>query len=129
MTEGHLADFHDFDDTVVAIFADPSLVEKAVSDLSAADYEYEVLEGEAGRRHLDPTDESGPVATVKRLLISFGDQSRIAERLSQDLQKGSVVISVNAGPDEAGKASEILKKYGGEFIWQLGAWTFTQIEE
>lgn len=124
-----MTEIHDFNDTVVAIFGNPSDGQEAVSELSAGGYDFEILLGEEGRDHLDPAGESGPGATMKRLLSSFGDQTRIAERLDAELAKGSAVISVNAGPDDPGKASEILKEHGGEFIWKLGAWTFLQIEE
>lgn len=124
-----MAETHDFDDTVVAIFDDPAAGAAAAAELSAGGFDLEILRGEEGRNHLDTSSESGPAAIVNQLLNSFGDQTRIAERLDAELEKGASVISVDAGPDEAGKAGEILKEHGGEFIWRLGAWTFLQIED
>lgn len=125
-----MTEIHDFDDTVVAIFTDRSVVEDVVSDLSDAGYDADVLEGEDGRRHLDPAGETGGVGTtVKRLLTVFGDQFRIAERLAAELEKGAVVVSVDATPDEANEAVQVLQRHGGEFIWKLGSWTYTQVED
>lgn len=124
-----MTETHDFDDTVVAIFDDPTAGDEAVAELSAGGFDFEVLLGEEGRSHLDTSSGSGPGAIVKGLLNSFGDQTRIAKRLDSELEGGSAVISVNAGPDNAERAGEILKEHGGEFIWRLGAWTFLQIED
>lgn len=120
---------HDFDDTVVAVVSDPDKAEAAVAGLEAAGYEVEVLEGDEGKEHLDPAGESGPVATVKRLLNAFGDQFRLLERLYADLDEGNLVISVEAEPDEADNAVRILQDHDGEFIWKLGAWTYTRVGE
>jgi hypothetical protein len=122
-------EIHDFDDTVVAVFADPSVVDDVASELVGAGYGCEVLEGDEGRRHLDPGGDAGPGATLKRLLNVFGDQYRVLEHLYEELERGSVVVSVDSEPDSAGEAVEILERHGGEFIWKLGAWTYTQVSE
>jgi hypothetical protein len=122
-------EIHDFDDTVVAVFDDSSVVPDVTGELGAAGYRYEVLEGDDGRRHLDPGGETGPGATVKRLLNVFGDQYRVLEHLYEKLEKGAVVVSVDAEPDAAEDAVEILQNHDGEFIWKLGAWTYTQVAE
>lgn len=122
-------EIHDFDDTVVAVFDDPSVVEEVAAELAAAGYRYEVLQGDEGRRHIDPGGESGPGATLKRLLNVFGDQYRVLERLYEELERGAVVISVDAEPDAAGDAVATFEKHDGEFIWKLGAWTYTQVAE
>jgi hypothetical protein len=124
-----VAEIHDFDDTVVAILSDPEKAEGAVARLKAAGYDIEVLEGKSGKDHLDPGGESGPVATVKRLLNAFGDQYRVLERLSHELDQGNLVISVEAEPDEADDAVSILQDHDGEFIWKLGTWTYTRVGE
>jgi len=122
-------EIHDFDDTVVAVFDDPSIVDDVTGELGAAGYGYEVLQGDEGRRHLDPGGESGPGATVKRLLNVFGDQYRVLEHLYEKLDRGAVVVSVDSEPDAAGDAVEVLQNHGGEFIWKLGTWTYTQVAE
>ncbi|HEU4895480.1 MAG TPA: hypothetical protein VFT85_06555 [Acidimicrobiia bacterium] len=122
-------EIHDFDDTVVAVFQDVNVVDDVTTELGAAGYAYEVLQGEEGRRHLDPGGDAGAGATMKRLLNVFGDQYRVLEHLNEEMVKGGVVISVDSKPDEAGEAVTILEDHGGEFIWKLGAWTYTQISE
>lgn len=124
-----MAELHGFDDTVVAILSDPEKAEGAIARLTAAGYEVEVLEGESGKEHLDPASETGPVATVKRLLNAFGDQHRVVERLSHELDQGNLVMSVEAAPDEADDAVSILQDHDGEFIWKLGTWTYTRVGE
>lgn len=122
-------DIHDLDDTVVAIIDDPEEAERAVSELRAAGYTVEVLAGEEGKQHLDPEGESGPIATIKRLLNVFGDQYRILDRLTAELDEGNCVISVDATPDEATHAVEILQDHDGEFMWKLGTWTYSRVGE
>lgn len=124
-----MPEVHDFDDTVVAIFDQPSVAEEAIRDLKEAGYEYELLEGEDGMRQLDPAGQTGAKATLKRILTAFGDQFRIAERLGAELAKGAVVLSVDAGSEVADDAARILKEHGGEFVWKLGAWTYAQVED
>jgi hypothetical protein len=124
-----LSEIHDFDDTVVAILSQESEAQGALSDLSAAGYDVEVLRGQEGKEHLDPAGETGAIATVKRLLNAFGDQDRVIERLYEELDEGNLVVSVDATSDEAGDAVRILQDHDGEFIWRLGAWTHTQIGE
>lgn len=122
-------EIHDFDDTVVAIIHDAAMADEVVDELTAAGYEVEVLQGEEGKSHLDPAGVSGPTATLRRLLNAFGDQYRVIERLNAELDKGSLVISVDAEPDEAAEAIRVLQDHGGEFIWKLGTWTYTRIGE
>jgi hypothetical protein len=124
-----LAEIHDFDDTVVAILSDAEKANSAMAELRAAGYDIEALEGEEGKRHLDPAGESGPIATVKRLLNAFGDQYPLIERLFAELDDGNLVISVEAEPDEADEAVRILQEHDGEFIWKLGTWTYTRVGE
>jgi len=100
-----------------------------IAELVAAGYDPEVIQGEEGKRHLDPGGERGGAATLKRLLNAFGDQYRLLERLREELDKGNVVVSVDATPDEATDAVVIMQDNGGEFIWKLGSWTYTQIEQ
>lgn len=122
-------EIHDFDDTVVAVFDDASVVDDVAAELGTAGYRYEMLQGDEGRRHLDPGGDTGPGATIKRLLNVFGDQYRVLEHLDEEMERGAVVVSVDSEPDAAADAVEILQDHGGEFIWKLGAWTYTQVAE
>jgi hypothetical protein len=124
-----LSELHDFDDTVVAILDHEPVAADAVDSLSEAGYEFEVLEGEAGREHLDPGGAEGAKATVKRLLNAFGDQYRVLDRLRTELDEGKLVVSVDSPPDQADEAVRILQDHGGEYIWKFGTWTFTKIGE
>ena len=120
---------HDFDDTAVAVFGGNAAIDDVIAKLVAAGYDPEVIQGEEGKRHLDPGGEQGGAATLKRLLTAFGDQYRLLERLREELDRGNVVVSVDATPDEATDAVVIMQDNGGEFIWKLGSWTYTQIEQ
>jgi hypothetical protein len=122
-----LTEVHDFNDTVVAVLDREPAVEDAVERLADAGYDYEVLVGEEGKAHLDPSGEDDGVATVKRLLNAFGDQYRVLDRLNSELDEGKIVISVDSAPDEAVEAVEILQDHGGSYIWKFGTWTFTRI--
>lgn len=122
-------DIHDFDDTVVAVLADAAAARKAADELSAAGYEFELLQGEEGQEHLDVTGETGPGATIKRLLNVFGDQYRVMEKLHRELDEGRIVVSVDSPPEESAEAVRILQDNDGDFIWKLGTWTFTRVGE
>lgn len=124
-----MAEIHDFDDTVVAVIADEQTATVAADELAAAGYRAEVLKGGAGKDHLDVAGESGPAATIKRLINVFGDQYRVMERLHCELDQGNVVLSVDSKPEDAGEAVRIIQDHDGEFIWKLGTWTFTRIGE
>lgn len=124
-----MAEIHDFDDTVVAILSDPEAADAAIAELRAAGYDIEILEGEDGKKHLDPAGQSGAIATVKRLVNAFGDQYRLLERLHAELDEGNQVISVDAEPEAAEEAVRILQEHDGEFIWRLGTWTYTRVGE
>jgi len=112
---------------VVAILDREPDVRDAVDSLGAAGYQFEVLRGEEGKEHLDPSGEEGAMATLKRLFNAFGDQHRILDRLYTELDEGKLVVSVEAGPDDAEEAIRILRDHGGEFVWRLGKWTFNRI--
>lgn len=120
-------EIHDFDNTVVAVINSHDRAEKAVSELQGAGYQVESLRGEAGQEHLDPEGESGAAATMKRLLNVFGDQYRILDRLTAELDAGNSVVSVDAGPDEATRAVEILQSHDADFMWKLGSWTYSEV--
>lgn len=121
-----MEEIHDFDDTVVAVFDDRETANEVVDRLAEAGYDYELLEGEAGKAHLDPAGE-GPGGTLKRLLNVFGDQQRVTEHLNQQMDGGKIVISVDAQPEDADEAVRVLKDNGGEFIWKFGTWTYTPV--
>lgn len=124
-----MSEIHDFDDTVVAILDDEEEAREVTAELSAAGYDFEILAGEEGKQHLDVSGESGPGATIRRLLNAFGDQYRVIEELHNELDAGKLVISIDSKPDAAGEAVRILQDNGGEFIWKLGSWTYTKIGE
>lgn len=124
-----MSDIHDFDNTVIAILDHDPAVRSATEGLMEAGYEFEVLSGEDGRRHIDSGGEEGLIATVKRLVAAFGDQYRIMDRLDDALAEGKTVISVEMDDDDPAEAIGILRDHGGSYIWKLGEWTFTPISE
>lgn len=121
-----MAEPHDFNDTVVAILDDRGDVEATGRSLRAAGYEIEVLTGEDGIAHLDPA--SGEETSVFRSMLEvFGDQRRIVDQLTEALEEGKSVISVESDPDEATEAVRILTEHGGHYVWKFGEWTYTRI--
>ncbi len=124
-----MGDIHDFDDTVVAILDDRDSADRVIHQLTDAGYDYEMLEGDEGKAHLDPSGQSGTFATIKRLLNMFGDQYRVMEHLHRQLDDGKVVVSVDARPEDADQAVEVLQDNGGEFIWKFGTWTYTRASD
>lgn len=122
-----MSETHDFDNTVLAILDREPAVRSAVQSLSDAGYEFEVIEGEKGKAHLDPRVEGGTMAAVRELISAFGDQQGLRDRLNAELDRGNQVLSVNATPDEADEAVRILRDHGGEYVWRFGTWAFTRI--
>lgn len=121
-----MAETHDFDDTVVAVLDNTEVAGEVVDRLTETGFDHELLEGEEGKAHLDPASDSGPGATLKRLLNVLGDQHRVLDHLNQQLDDGKVVISVDAKPEDADEAAKVLRDNGGEFIWKFGTWTYTR---
>lgn len=122
-----MEEIHDFDDTVVAVLDNRETADEVVDRLTEAGYDYEPLESEEGKSHLEPAGESGPGAALKRLLNVFGDQHRVMEHLNRQLDDGKIVMSVDAEPEDAGRAVRVLKDRGGEFIGKFGTWTYTPV--
>ena len=122
-----MTDVHEFENTMVAILNSKPVVANAVDELLNQGYEFEVLAGKEGQEHLDFEGETGLIAQVKRLIDLFGDHHRIRERLTEAIDEGKVVISVETEPDDAAAAISILRDHGGHYIWKFGEWTFVPI--
>jgi hypothetical protein len=122
-----MGDIHSFENTVVAVLSAGSSSE-ALEQLSAAGYEYEVMEGESGSKHLDAGGKEGFWAALKRAAAALGDETRVLNRLDSELAEGNIVVSVDISGREGKQAVSILREHGGEFIWRFGDWTFTPIE-
>jgi len=122
-----MGDSHIFENTVVVVLAAGSS-DDVLQQLSAAGYEYEVMEGESGGKHLDPGGEGGIWSALKRAAAALGDETRVLDRLDSELAEGKLVVSVDISGREGKQAVSILREHGGEFIWKLGDWTFTPIE-
>lgn len=123
-------DIHDLNRQVIAILDSKPAVRDAVSTLRERGFEVEVMEGEAGREHLDPHgDEHGLLATIDRLAKRFGDEQRILERLDRAMAAGDKVVSVYAEDDAATEAAEILKDHGGSYLWRFGQWSHVRVGE
>lgn len=120
---------HDLTGTVVAIFDDQDRAREAIAALSAAGFDAELLHGEEGRAHLSAEDDEGLTAIVKRLVLAFGDEIRILDRLDAALADGASVASVDAGSEAAKEVAPILEEHGGHDMWRLGEWSFNRIGE
>jgi hypothetical protein len=122
-----MGDSHNFENTVVVVLATGSS-DDVLQQLSAAGYEYEVMEGESGSKHLDAGGKEGFWAALKRAAAALGDETRVLNRLDSELAEGNIVVSVDISGREGKQAVSILREHGGEFIWRFGDWTFTPIE-
>lgn len=122
-----MTETHEFENTVVAILNSKPAVTNAVDELQAQGYEFEILVDREGREHLDFEGETGLIALVRRLIDVFGDHHRIRERLTEAIERGQLVISVETEPDNAAEAISILRDHGGHYIWKFGEWTFVPI--
>jgi hypothetical protein len=125
----HTKQQHRLENTVIAILDSEPETEDAVTGLAAAGYEYEVLSGDRGRRHLHYGETGGVVATLRRIAEVFGDEYRVLDQLDDALDAGRIVVSVVAQPEDASRAIEILRNHGGHYVWKFGEWTFTSVGE
>lgn len=120
---------HDLTGTVVAIFDDHGRARDAIAALSAAGFDAELLHGDEGRALLSAEDDEGITAIVRRLVLAFGDEIRILDRLDAALADGASVASVGAGSEAAREVAPILEEHGGHDMWRLGEWSFNRIGE
>lgn len=118
---------HDLTGTVVAIIDRHEEARDALSALATADFPAELLHGAEGQAHLSQEDDEGLTAVVKRLVLAFGDEIRILDRLDRALENGAAVVSVVVETDEADQVAVILEDHGGHDMWRLGEWSFNRI--
>lgn len=126
-----MTDIHSFKNTVVAVFDSPGPAREVVERLSIDGYDFEILEGEEGSRHLDAGGEEGLWAALRRMATALGDENRVLRRLDAEIAEGNVVISVDieeSDDRESSMAVSIIREHGGKFIWKFGEWAFTPIE-
>jgi hypothetical protein len=115
--------------TVVGVIDDPEHARDAVKELRAAGFSVKTFHGEKQRVRLRDDDGEGLLPTVRRLLLAFGDETRILDNLDRALANGSTVISVEVTEDGAPRVSEILLQHGGHNAWRLGEWSFNRVGE
>lgn len=118
---------HDLSGTVVAIVDTHDAGREALAALAAEQYTAEFLHGEEGRLHLAQEDEDGLSAVVRKLMLAFGDEARIMDRLDRALEEGAAVVSVLVDADNADRVAIILEEHGGHDMWRLGEWSFNPI--
>jgi hypothetical protein len=118
---------HDLTGTVVAIIDDPEAGREAVAALAQEQFPAELLHGEEGRSHLAAGEGEGLSAAVKRLMLAFGDEVRILDRLDRALEGGRSVVSVDVDDEQAPRVAVILEEHGGHDMWRLGEWSFNRI--
>lgn len=119
----------DLTGTLVAVIDDHGQAREALTALTAAGFEAELFHGDEGRAHLTADEDDGISSIVKRLVLAFGDEARILERLDRALAEGASVASVDIEDDEADEVAPILEAHGGHDMWRLGEWTFNRIGE
>jgi hypothetical protein len=125
-----MPDAHDLNRQVIAILDSEPEVRDAVTTLDERGFRYEVMQGEEGREHLDPSGEDhGVFGAVERLAKRLGDEQRILERLDRAVADGNTVIAVYAEDDAATEAVEILKDHGGSYLWRFGQWSHVRVGE
>src|SRR5690606_4592826 len=108
---------HDLNRQVIAILDAEPQVRDAVATLRDRGFEYEVMQGEEGRAHLDPYgDDHGFMATIDRLTKLFGDGQRLLEGLYRAVGECTPVLAVYAEGDESTEAVQILKDHGGSYL-------------
>jgi hypothetical protein len=117
---------HDLTGTVVAIIDDPEDGREAIAALAQEQFRAELLQGEEGRSHLADDDE-GLSGVVRKLVLAFGDEVRILDRLDRALDGGRSVVSVDVDDDQAPRVAAILEEHGGHDMWRLGEWSFNRI--
>ena len=115
--------------TVVGVIDDPEHARAAVSDLRAAGFPVKSFHGEKGRAQLGEDDGEGLLSMIRRLLLAFGDETRVLDALHRALANGSTVVSVEVTEDGAPTVSEILLHHGGHNAWRLGEWSFNRVGE
>lgn len=119
----------DLTGTVVAVFDDHEQAREALTALAAAGFKAELFHGDEGRAYLTADEDDGISAIVRRLVMAFGDEVRILERLDRALAEGASVASVGIEAEEADQVAPILEAHGGHDMWRLGEWTFNRIGE
>jgi hypothetical protein len=119
----------DLTGTVVAVIDDHEQAREALTALAAVGFKAELFHGDEGRAHLTVEEDDGISAIVKRLVLAFGDEVRILERLDRALAEGASVASVDIEAEEADQVAPILEAHGGHDMWRLGEWTFNRIGE
>lgn len=111
---------------VVALFGKDA--GDAVEALRQKGFETVVLEGDEGRKALEPTgDRPGLGATLKKLAAIYGDELRIIERLDRALAEGKSLVAVTAEEEDKKSVVEVINAHGGESVWHFGEWTFEKI--
>lgn len=124
-----MADTIDLREKVVAIFDQEESARAAVHDLVDNGYDVEVLQGEEGRRRLDPHEEEGFFASLGHALQTVvGDEDRIVDDIDAYLAEDRSLVVV--GAEEAGEeesAADILRRHGGHYMWRFDQWTYVPL--
>jgi hypothetical protein len=119
----------DLDQKVVAVFDTSEATETAVSALRKQGYQVEVLQGEEGRRRLDPDrDDQGVLASLKTALETIlGDEDRILDHVDQELAHNRTFVVVDSADKKEGDIASVLKEHGGHYLWHFDKWTYVSL--
>lgn len=117
----------DLTGTVVAVIDDSDRAGDAVADLTAAGFAVTSFQGESGRARFGDDSDEGVLASLRRLVLAFGDETRVLDTLDQALAGGSTVVSVRVEEDQAQNVADVLLRHGGRHAWRLGEWSFNRV--
>lgn len=116
----------DLHSQVVSLFSHRA--DDAIKMLRQKGFDVVVLQGDEGRKALEPaTDEHGLGTALKRLAALYGDELRIIERLDRELADGKTLVAVRAEEEQKTDVVETIKAHGGESVWHFGEWTFEKV--
>lgn len=120
----------DLEDKVVALFETPEATQEAVAALRADGHAVEVLEGEEGRRRLDPaeSDEEGVLGDLKKAAVDvLGDEDRVLGKVDEELAKDSSFVVVDVSEADETDIAEALQQHGGHYLWHFGQWSYVPL--
>ena len=113
----------------MALFDSKDATDDAASALRATGHSVEVLEGEDGRRRLEPEgDEERFFASLKSAFeAALGDEDRILDKVDRELALDGSFVVVESSEEDAADIAGILKEHGGHYLWHFDKWTYVSL--
>lgn len=113
----------------MALFDSKDATDDAVSALRAKGHNVEALEGEEGRRRLEPEgDEEGFFSSLKSAFeAALGDEDRILDKVDRELALDGAFVVVDSSEEDVADIARILKEHGGHYLWHFDKWTYVSL--